>query len=316
MPPNSTFSDAANQLDSEHIIARDMPIAISKLNDIKETVDHVNQILRNIIDRVKNGELNMEHGISFLDVKNHLFLKYLTNLVYVILRKVSGESIEGDESIDRIVEIRTFLERMRPVEQKLKYQIEKLLKMASTGKLPDDDPRRFKANMQNMASKANDDGDEEGEDEDEDEVKPKKDQKPGIYVPPKLVPMEYNEDDGFDRAKKAADRAKRLALSASALQQLKEDYMDAPAEIVESSAVGVKMNLARERKEIQEYEETYFTRLPVTRKDRHNSRFQHSESALGDELAGFMGNSGAKKKRKIPVNKTKSFKGFKRKHRR
>ena len=34
------------------------------------------------------------------------------------------------------------------------------------------------------------------------------------------------------------------------------------------------------------YEETYFTRLPVTRQDRHKSRLQHSSKALANELAG------------------------------
>lgn len=54
---------------------------------------------------------------------------------------------------DRLVEIRTILERMRPVEHKLKYQIEKLLKLATTGKLADNDPLQFKANPDNLISK-------------------------------------------------------------------------------------------------------------------------------------------------------------------
>ena len=54
---------------------------------------------------------------------------------------------------ERMVEIRTILERMRPVEHKLKYQIEKLLKLSSSGKLGENDPLQFKANPDNLISK-------------------------------------------------------------------------------------------------------------------------------------------------------------------
>lgn len=51
------------------------------------------------------------------------------------------------------MEIRTILERMRPIEHKLKYQIEKLLKLATEGKLGENDPLQFKANPNNLISK-------------------------------------------------------------------------------------------------------------------------------------------------------------------
>lgn len=50
-------------------------------------------------------------------------LDYMTNLTYLMLRKSFGKSIENDPSIERIVENRTVLEKMRPIEKKLKYQV-------------------------------------------------------------------------------------------------------------------------------------------------------------------------------------------------
>ncbi len=46
-------------------------------------------------------------GISLLEVKNHLMLSYLADLTCLMGKKVQGESIENDESILRLVEIRT-----------------------------------------------------------------------------------------------------------------------------------------------------------------------------------------------------------------
>ena len=45
------------------------------------------------------------------------------------------------------------MERMRPVEHKLRYQIDKLLKFATSGKLGENDPLQFKANPGNLVSK-------------------------------------------------------------------------------------------------------------------------------------------------------------------
>lgn len=46
-------------------------------------------------------------GISFLEMKHQLLLSYLTNLTFVMLKKVQGQSIQGDEAVERLVEIRT-----------------------------------------------------------------------------------------------------------------------------------------------------------------------------------------------------------------
>nr|CAG4647548.1 EOG090X0IJO [Megafenestra aurita]SVE92764.1 EOG090X0IJO [Megafenestra aurita] len=266
----------------ENILAVDFPVAVSNLNDIKTIVTQVNQMIRNIINRIKNKELPTTQGMSFLDVKNQLLLKYVMNLSCVFLKKVSGEPIRSSSTIERLVEIRTYLERMRPVECKLKYQIEKLLKIATAGKLEENDPLRFKANPNNLISKI---GDDDSSDSDEENIKEKR---TGVYVPPKLVPMKYDEGETAEqRASKTAEKIKRHALSSSALQGLKEEYLETPVEVVESSANLSKANVVRERQERQEYEETYFTRLPYTRQERHSSRQQYSSRALTDELAGM-----------------------------
>lgn len=54
------------------------------------------------------------------------------------------------------------------------------------------------------------------------------------------------------RASKTAEKIKRHALSSSALQGLKEEYLETPVEVVESSANLSKANVVRERQERQE----------------------------------------------------------------
>ena len=57
---------------------------------------------------------------------------YLINLVQLMSVKVSGQSIKDSPYIDSLIELRVVLEKIRPLEKKLRYQIDKLLKAAST----------------------------------------------------------------------------------------------------------------------------------------------------------------------------------------
>ncbi|CZR62181.1 related to RNA binding protein LCP5 [Phialocephala subalpina] len=110
-------------------------------------------------------------GISLLDVKNELFLSYLQNLVFLIILKLrhhKGDIEEQDEGLDdsvvkKLVELQVYLEKgVRPLESKLKYQIDKVLRAADDAKRAED-----AANVQKNG--ANGRGDEDGSSEEDDD---------------------------------------------------------------------------------------------------------------------------------------------------
>lgn len=82
-------------------------------------------------------------GISLLDVKNDLLLSYLQNLVFLILLKLRTLSSSEDGTQDlhnsvvqKLIEARIYLERgIRPLEGKMKYQIDQVLRAAEQDKL-------------------------------------------------------------------------------------------------------------------------------------------------------------------------------------
>lgn len=51
-------------------------------------------------------------GISYLEAKHLLLLNYCQSLVYYLLRKVKGLSIDGHPVVTSLVEIRLFLEKV------------------------------------------------------------------------------------------------------------------------------------------------------------------------------------------------------------
>ncbi|XP_055597402.1 neuroguidin [Uranotaenia lowii] len=294
----------------EYDIQPDLPQALRLLGEMNTNFKQVSDLVGNTLQRVKTGELSTEYGLNFLEIKYHMLLNYLINLTYVVLRKCSGHKIEKDPSIDRLIEIRTVLEKIRPIDYKLRYQIDKLVKTAVTGNAGTaNDPTSFKANPGNLSSQLPEaaEGGADGEDGssgDESDSsakvmeklrKAKKAAAGGkstevsssndVYVPPKHMAVPYEEDSRAERSRKQLERARKRALGSSLIQDLKDEFLDTPLEI--SSSSRALQVLSRKEREREEYEEKYLTRLPITKADKHRSRKLTTLGTLGDELTSF-----------------------------
>lgn len=299
------------QATEEAAVRPDLSQALVLLGEMNVSAQNVASLVDNMIQRVRRGEMSTDQGLSFLEMKYNMLLSYLINLTFIVLRKCSGEKIEGDPCIDRLIEIRTVLEKIRPIDHKLKYQIDKLVKTAVTGS-SEDDPSSYRANPDNLIGKMDDASDESDSDSSEKVGKGEK-SKSGVYVPPKLAAVHYLGDEtAVDRNKRAEERSKKHALSASIMQDLREEYLDTPVEVSQTSRA--QQILSRQQKEREEYEETYMTRLPVTKADKHKRRQMTTLGTLGDEVTRFGGGGGGgtgaggnKRKRAKPKGK-KNFK--------
>lgn len=125
---------------NEEQMSQEMSETIDLLNNIKDNTIPCIQMTRNLLFRLKDNQLSTESGISFLELKNKVFVNYLIDLTFLVFNKLSGNRLEGNEAINRLVENRTVLERMRPIENRLKYQIDKLVKTSTTGSVDLSDP--------------------------------------------------------------------------------------------------------------------------------------------------------------------------------
>ncbi|KAJ6653079.1 hypothetical protein lerEdw1_010165 [Lerista edwardsae] len=254
-------------------IEADLPAALNLLKSLQEQVVAVTHHVQSLAQKVRSGAYPTEKGLSFLEVKDQLLLHYLQDLSHLVLEKTLGRPMADHPALLRLVETRTVLEKMRPIDQKLKYQVDKLVKAAVTGALGENDPLRFKPNPHNLMSKLSDS--EEGEDGDAaDGTKDsgKKTSKGGSrkYVPPRLVPVHYDET-AAEREKKMLEQAKRRALSSSVIRELKEQYSDAPEEVREGRYTHSNRQ-SREDQHRTNYEESMMVRLNVTRKEKARQR--------------------------------------------
>ncbi|KAJ0181933.1 hypothetical protein K1T71_002655 [Dendrolimus kikuchii] len=283
----------------------DLPQAVKLLTEMNTNVQQVSQLVDNMLVRVKSGEMSTDKGLSFLEMKYQMLLSYLINLTYIVLRKCFGEKIESDPSIDRLIEIRTVLEKIRPIDSKLKYQIDKLVKAAIVGGDSADDPQSYHPNPANLISKI-DDSDEDSSVVSDGEVDKKgKINKSNIYVPPKLAAVHFDETETKVNSEKR-NKEKSNKLNSSIMRELREEYSEAPLEV--SIGNHVKQSISKYEQEKTEYEENYLTRLPVTKAEKNRRRKLTTIGTIADEITG---SSSHRPSRKHKI-KTKKGKGFKR----
>jgi U3 small nucleolar ribonucleoprotein protein LCP5 len=143
---------------------------------------------RSIQQYTQNKEYNAKtDGLDYLQVKNGIMISYLIDLTMLLRCKLnSGDDeskVVGEQCIKRLQEMKVALEKMRPLEKRMRYQIDKLLALSTLGagtfaavgqeeeekdvsgdeereeggELDENDPLSFKPDLQGMMSMFQDD---------------------------------------------------------------------------------------------------------------------------------------------------------------
>nr|CAD1839381.1 unnamed protein product [Ananas comosus var. bracteatus] len=132
---DNQFSAIMGESDDTQMLTRcreEGPHLLAVLKEMKDGLDVVRRKVEALILKVKQNQLPTENGISYLEAKHFLLLSYCQCAVYYLLRKAKGLSIEGHPVVRSLVEIRLFLEKIRPIDKKLEYQVQKFTRVAET----------------------------------------------------------------------------------------------------------------------------------------------------------------------------------------
>ncbi|KAJ8413248.1 hypothetical protein AAFF_G00092440 [Aldrovandia affinis] len=312
---------AAPDMESD-LVDSDLPSATQLLNSLTEQVAAVTGHIQGLIKRVQDGAYHTSKGLSFLDLRYHLLMFYLQDITHLISVKSEGGSVKDNNALHRLVTVRTVLEKMRPMDQKLRYQIDKLVRTALTGSLAENDPLQFHPNPENLVSKLSESEDSEDEEGNTAKGSGKKESS-GVsrkYVPPRIAPMHYEGDmTEADRQKEKADKQKRAALRSSLIQELRQQYSDAPEEIRDRRDFQTERQ-SREELHRKEYEESMMVRLGMSRREKNTrkrgmvgmssqlssiTRFSDITALTGGEGQDVDNPQPKKKKKKLMKKKTK-----------
>jgi len=264
-------------------------------------------------------------GISLLDTKNELLLSYLQNLVFLIILKLrnqytvatspSSDVPTDHDVVQNLVALRVYLEKgVRPLESRLKYQLEKLLLAA------EDEASKTVANGtdSNVVRHSQKDSNQELDDSGDERPSapprisdlsyrpnpsafrlpsrrfPSPSRKSGVYRPPQVTPM----------APPSAKKPQRPRTSRTINSFIREEYDDAPmAEPSIGAGSGLKGRAAEKEAERRRYEEGRLVRLPGEGKKANKRRrdlgegFGEDDFGMGMELGDLV--KGGKKRRKV-----------------
>ncbi|KAI9207537.1 Sas10/Utp3/C1D family-domain-containing protein [Polychytrium aggregatum] len=242
--------------------------------------------------QIKNGSLPTSKGVSLYEVKLHSLLSYITNLSYYFLLKIHGHRIEDHPVVDQLVELRIVMERIKPLEQKLKYQIDKLLKASSSTEEPAavtdiQNPLQFKPNPQDLVQ-----GDGDAADDDSADIAKMIADADKVYKPPRIAPMPY--EDGPRNKFAVTEKMKERASKSRLMREITAQYDSRPEEITsEGTGYGARdmsSELDQRWKDIEEFEEANFVRKNLTRDEKKLERALRKRGAtlrFQDELGNF-----------------------------
>ncbi|RLN05524.1 neuroguidin-A [Panicum miliaceum] len=251
--------------------ANDAPKLLAALKEMKDGLDLVRGKVEAITRKVKENQLPTANGIGYLEAKNHLLLGYCQDIVYYLLRKAKGLSVDAHPVVRSLVEIRLFLEKIRPIDKKAEYQIQKLTNAAdgataqekagnaeAKGKgehSDEEDLLKYRPNPDMMDTKSAPDG------QDND----------GVYRPPKFMPAIMDDEDKRRKQDSRRDKAiARMAKENPYIKEMIDDTAGRPEEWKETVGDESRefVKYMRQREEQEKQEEELFTRAPVTKRDK------------------------------------------------
>eukprot|EP01125_Pyxidicula_operculata_P006562 TRINITY_DN2265_c0_g1_i2.p1 TRINITY_DN2265_c0_g1~~TRINITY_DN2265_c0_g1_i2.p1 ORF type:complete len:454 (-),score=152.84 TRINITY_DN2265_c0_g1_i2:1433-2761(-) len=271
-------------LTKEDIIKNDIPTLLKFLGNMQDQTSDLRSKLAILIQRLEENAVPTSEGLSYMHAKIQIMINYIMDLLYMLNRKVKGESVDGHPVVSQTIRSRLILEKIKGLDTKLKYQIDKLLKMAA---MADDPALREELMKDQLSHKPNlksftDDNDYEdgkGGAEDGDDL--------GSSVPDKYVPPKRNAimfEDRATKAQKDEDRAREKAKRSRMAKLLAEQYGDAPTLLTTRGDIDDpdENNFTKKNDRITEFEEDNFVRVDRMKKKKKK---QGDDTPLSNALA-------------------------------
>jgi U3 small nucleolar ribonucleoprotein protein LCP5 len=283
---------------------------------LQETSQKVEaSLLEAIEEHMNSTDFAPSDGLDFLDTKNSLLLSYLIDLTFYLRERLSNKSASSDDASKnrhRLTEMKTALDKLRGLDKKLRYQIDKLIAAGTTATAfvtGGEDPLQFRPNAAALETKDNnsssddDSGDESegddadpGQDDDEDidadlaaarmtmtmakdrsKISEEPEEDDGVYRAPRMSAVPYTHDQ-VDKQAERDKRERRRMRAGEMAQTLRSQYGEAPEtdDIRGGSEVGKQREAARRMadKEAEQtrFEEETMVRMTVSRKDKKEKK--------------------------------------------
>lgn len=287
------------------------------LNDSKN--DEIPGLVSDLLEKSSISKLE---GVSLLSLKNHSLVSYITYVVLIVLSHLerlreANDGVEIEKLKQHLVQNsaiqRVCIEKgIKPLERRLGYQLDKMVRAYVRMESDSHSKMEKMTQQENGSQHAKDDENSEDSEESDDELSYKPDalafkkdtrddkkvfsqDKPTKekYRPPKISAM---APPSTFKEQKRSDSTRKLQSMEEYLRE-NSDMPEAQASIgstiVGHGRFGVKSDHDRRKeREIQNYEESNFTRLPstATKKDAKKKRHDMKNTFAGEDWSLFDSN--------------------------
>lgn len=252
-----------------------MDAILKASTDIQKYASQVQNLVKEVTPLCEEADYVKQDGVSLLHVKYATLMRYNLNLARLALSRVRGENIS--ELATKLVEDSVVLNKLRPIERKLQHHIDMLLGNAvgggsARGGINDEEAQLRPNPADVVVDGADEDGEAEGRVDNFDDD--------GKYKPPRLAEVVYDGTAERKRLRKEREkeRFRERALRSEGIREIVSDIKGLPEQVnVEGVADDSKSSravqqLRREDAIRRRYEESHFTRLTVSNKDRKRRR--------------------------------------------
>ena len=282
------------------MITADSPELLSLVEELKEKISElkhkiipIRELEKKLQDETKTSGID-DDIIHYLDVKNQMLIAYCLNLCFYLAMRCEGKSVKDHPVMRQLLELRYVMEKLRPMDGKLKHQIDRLVNAAN---VKDSDQSSFglRPNPNAFIDKegASDDSDSGIEDSGHSDDKVSKEKKTAssddIYRPPKIAAAPYRlEESREDKEARKLQRKRNKLKNSAIFESLQEEFGSAPEQ---SSSTGMEgmgtadaKALQKEIDERNKFEEERMIRLTMTRKEKQSLKRRQREANKLDRL--------------------------------
>lgn len=149
---------ALSKEEQMEVLMSDAPELVGLTTELQDNLNELRTKVAPLLEKVRGRKGATEEGLNYLELKHMLLLSYCQAIVFYLLLKAEGQSVKDHPVVGRLVDLKLSLERLRPIEEKLQKQIEKLL----NSDLIEADEEETEANEKRENSKASKKASSEG----------------------------------------------------------------------------------------------------------------------------------------------------------
>lgn len=104
----------------QQLVEKETPELESTIDGLNLAISALTAKLKPLLDKVRGKQLeSTKDGMSYLEMKYNLMLSYCQFLAFFVLQKLEGKPVSDHPVIGRLIHIKTLLERLRTLDQKL-----------------------------------------------------------------------------------------------------------------------------------------------------------------------------------------------------